>query len=378
MKKSKYRIAIMTQSLGFNYGGIIQNYALQKVLTDRGHSTVTIDRAEENPHLKLKIVASRYKSVLFRYILKQRIPTFLDDRRISATNRAFIKKNIKLSPTIQSTSALASYFSKKRFDVVVVGSDQVWRPRYSFNIFNFFLDFLQKNKRIKKVAYAASFGTDEWEYTKEQTRLCSDLIQEFDGVSVREDSGVTLCAEYLNRKDVISVLDPTLLLNADDYSKLIDREKVDIGLFTYVLDQSNDKLNFIKKCARLLNLNVHNNQAMRSGENVELAKIADYIIPPIEGWLQGYRDAEFIITDSFHGTVFSIINAKPFFVLVNEDRGSARFESILRKLGLEDRLIYDLESFNFSTLTTTIDYKEVFKKLNLLKDESIQFINKYF
>lgn len=368
----------MTQSLGFNYGGIIQNYALQKVLKDKGHSTVTIDRAEENPHLKLKIVASRYKSVLFRYILRQRIPTFLDDRRISATNRAFIKKHITLSPRIQSTSALASYFSKKRFDVVVVGSDQVWRPRYSFNIFNFFLDFLQKNKRIKKVAYAASFGTDKWEYTREQTRLCSDLIKEFDGVSVREDSGVTLCAEYLNRKDVISVLDPTLLLNADDYSKLIGREKVDIGLFTYVLDEKDDKLNFIQECAKKLNLKVHKNQAKRSGENVELAKIADYVIPPIEGWLQGYRDAEFIITDSFHGTVFSIINAKPFFVVVNEDRGSARFESILRKLGLEDRLIYDLELFDFSTLTKTIDYKEVFKKLNLLKGESLQFINKYF
>jgi len=367
----------MTQSLGLNYGGIIQNYALQKVLLNMGHCPITIDRAEDNPHSKLKIIASRYKSLFYRYVLKHKVCTYLDYRRISFNNRTFIRNNIKLSPKIQSTSALSFYFNRSRFYAVVVGSDQVWRPQYSFNIYNFFLDFLHQQKKIKKVAYAASFGTDKWSFSDRETRLCGELLKQFDGISVRENSGVSLCLDYFNINNVVHVLDPTLLLNAEDYSKLIGKTTKSIGLFTYVLDDSKSKHDFIKLCATTLNLSLHKNQAKLSPVDLELDNLADYIIPPIEGWLQGFRDAEFIITDSFHGMVFSIINSKPFFVLVNKDRGAARFESLLTQLGLEDRLIYDVEGFDFSSIEIAIDYNEVHQKLNLLKKESLQFLRKY-
>lgn len=96
MSKIKHKIAIMTQSLGFNYGGIIQNYALQKVLSNLGYSIITVDRDEENPHSKLKILASRYKSLFNRYILNKSIPTYLDYRKISSHNRNFLKKKYKI------------------------------------------------------------------------------------------------------------------------------------------------------------------------------------------------------------------------------------------------------------------------------------------
>lgn len=374
----KHKIAIMTQPLGLNYGGIIQNYALQKVLENNGHETITICRIGENPHSKIKIIASKYKRLLFRHLLHPNNPAYFDHKTIANNNESFLKKHIHRSPEINTNASLLSYFNQESFSAVVVGSDQVWRPRYSPNIYNFFLDFLQNNSSIKKVAYAASFGTEDWEYTEEQTNKVSEQIQQFDAVSVRENSGVLLCDNYLNRKDVVHVLDPTLLLNAKDYDQLINQTEKEIGLFTYVLDETTEKLNFIHQCSKTLNLNINKNQAKYSIYSDEGSNVNDYVIPPIEGWLQGFRDAEYVITDSFHGMVFSIINHKPFLAIVNKSRGASRFESLLQKLGLEDRLIYDIKDFNDAKLKNKIDYISVQEKLNVLKTLSFDFLKRYF
>lgn len=367
----------MTQPLGLNYGGIIQNYALQKILLDKGHQTITIKRGGEVPNSKIKYLYGKYRPFYNKYILQQDTRTFIDSKIISKNNRRFLKEHINLSPKLKSTSILSEYFKNNNFDAVVVGSDQVWRPKYSPNIFNFFLDFLKNDGSLKKVAYAASFGTEKWEYSSIQAEECSKLIQQFNAVSVREDSGVKLCSEYLNRKDAVHVLDPTILLDAEDYSKIIDKPKRDLGMFTYVLDETEEKLIFIDKCAINLRLKINRNQAKYSVNNFTNKDINDYIIPPIEGWLQGFRDAKFVITDSFHGTVFSILNQKPFLVLVNKSRGASRFESLLKKLGLENCLIYDVHNFEDSQLKQEIDYKDVFSKLKVLKIESMNFLSKY-
>lgn len=371
----KNKIALLTLPLGHNYGGIIQNYALQKVLANMGHEVLTIDRRADNPHSKIKILASKYKSYFFRYFLQSKNPTYLDFNKVYEHNLRFLKEHVNLSPTVESTVSMADYFKKEKFNVVIVGSDQVWRPKYFPDIFlNFYLNFLLKETSIRKIAYAASFGTEELEYTKEQTKACSELIQQFDAVSVREDSGVKLCGDYLNRKDAIKVLDPTLLLKAEAYSQLIgNKEKIN-GLFTYVLDDSEEKKDFIKNCSKYLNLNIYTNQAKYNTHTFKSNKTEDYLMPPLEGWLQGFRDADFVITDSFHGTLFSIINQKPFISLVNLDRGASRFESILKQLGLKDRLVYNVENFDKSKLKEEIDYEAVNLKLNRLKADSLNFI----
>jgi hypothetical protein len=370
----KLNIAILTQPLKNNYGGIIQNYALQKVLSKMGHQTVTINRKSGDSRPKIKILVSLFKALFLKYILEQKKPTHLDYNKIAAHNYIFLSKYINLSPVIESTSILAEYFNTENFNAVVVGSDQVWRPVYSPNIFNYFLDFLQNRPSIKKVAYAASFGTEEWEYTTEQSNVCSKLIQQFDGVAVREVSGIKLCSENLNRNDAVSVLDPTLLLNAEDYSFLIGQPKKKIGLFTYVLDVSVEKNKFISNCSVDLNLEIHTNQAKYKITSSEGKKMEDYVIPPIEGWLQGFRDAEFVITDSFHGTVFSILNQKPFFAIINKGRGASRFESLLSQLGLGDRLIYDVNNVDISQVNKSIDYLKVNQKLELMRKESFYFL----
>lgn len=374
---NKQKIAILTQPLGHNYGGIIQNYALQKVLKELGHETTTINRDYDNPHSEIKVLVSKIKTWLFRHVLQPKNPMYFDPNKISAYNQQFLAKNINLSPEINSTEALKTYFEKEHFTAVVVGSDQVWRPKYSPNIFNFYLDFLANDTNPRKLAYAASFGTEEWEYSESETKKCSELAQQFDAISVREDSGINLCKEHLNRKDAVLVLDPTLLLNAEDYSQLINQPKKEIGLFTYVLDETPEKLSLINSCANNLNLRISRNQSLYTKSNPKSKNIEDYVKPPLEGWLQGFRDAEFVITDSFHGTVFSILNKTPFLSLVNKERGASRFESILGKLGLQDRLIYDVNNFDESKLKSDINFDAVHLKLNVLKSESINFLKSH-
>ncbi len=354
----KNKIALLTLPLGHNYGGIIQNYALQKVLLDLGYEVVTIDRRADNPHSKIKILASKYKSSFFRNIIQSKNPKYLPYNTVFKHNLSFIKEYIKLSPELESTEALAAYFNKENFDDVIVGSDQVWRPKYSPDILNFYLDFI-KEPSISKLAYAASFGTEEWEYTNEQTKKCSELINQFNAISVREDSGVPICGDKFNRDDAKHVLDPTLLLEAEDYSQLIGGKQKKSGLFTYVLDDSKLKKDFINNCSEYLNLGVSTNQAKYQTHIYKSGKTEDYIVPPLEGWLQGFRDSDFVITDSFHGTLFSIINQKPFLSLANMDRGASRFESILKQLGLEDRLVYDVEKFDKSKLKTSLSTEAV-------------------
>lgn len=366
----KKKIAILTQPLGPNYGGIIQNYALQKVLKDMGGEPITIDREKNN--IPLRIFLSNLKANIYKNILNKNLITRANRQFIAKNNLQFLAKHIQRSPKIDSHEQLINYFQSQAFDTVIVGSDQTWRPKYSPDIYNFYLDFLEDNASIKKLAYASSFGTADWEYTEEQTQVCQKLAQQFHAISVREDAAVDLCREKLG-VEAIHLLDPTLLLTAEDYSQLIDRPKTNKGLFTYVLDQSVEKQNFIQRVADTLELKQHTNQAIPFDPLVK-RKITDYIIPPLEGWLQGFRDADFVVTDSFHGTVFSIIFNKPFIALVNKARGASRFESILGKLGLEHRLIYDVNNLDKDLLKDPIDYVQVHQQLNELKATSLSFL----
>lgn len=368
----KQKIAILTQPLGHNYGGIIQNYALQKVLKDLGNEPITIDRRGNRSISFLRSFLSQVKGFIYKNMLNKNMLTAADYHRTMKNNHQFLAKHIQRSPKIDSQEQLINYFQTQAFDAVIVGSDQTWRPKYSPDIYNFYLDFLEDNASIKKLAYASSFGTADWEYTEEETKICRKLAQQFDAISVREDAGVDLCREKLG-VEAVHLLDPTLLLTAEDYSQLINRPKENKGLFTYVLDQSVEKQNYIQRVADVLGLKQYTNQAIKFDPLVK-RKITDYIIPPLEGWLQGFRDAHFVVTDSFHGTVFSIIFNKPFIALVNKERGASRFESILGKLGLEHRLVYDVNELDKNLLNDPIDYAQVNQQLNELKTTSLSFL----
>lgn len=372
----KKKIAILTQPLGHNYGGIIQNYALQKVLIDMGYEVETIAR-EYTLRSKRKKLLSKIKNETYNRLRGKYRKVFSaqEIEYITSSMTRFISENILLSEKIYSTEELKNYIKRNGYEVIIVGSDQTWRPKYSPNIYNYYLDFLEYNSKIIKIAYASSFGTDKWEYSEEQSDNCKRLIKSFDAVSVREQSGVNMCKNYF---DLIAewVADPTLLLSISDYKKMFKKTSLKQNrLFNYVLDKEKQKQDFIREVANILNIETYTNQPTRSLDDVcDYDNIENYIYPSIEDWVQSFYDAKFVITDSFHGTVFSIIFNKPFLAVVNEARGASRFYSLLEYLGLEDRLITDVSDFNYNLLNQEINYNEVNDKLKIFREKSLQFL----
>ena len=372
---TRKKIAILTLPLGHNYGGIMQNYALQKVLVDLNHEPLTIDRRPNPAH----IPAFRKCKIFIKSLigLDERGSTWkLRREKALINNKIFIKNHIRKSKPIFTTKELKYFALKNNFDAYIVGSDQVWRPKYAPDIYNFYLDFLPQGNTTK-IAYGASFGTDEWEYTSEQTRRVAELIKSFKTVSVREQSTVNLTQKYLLVDQVNFVLDPTLLLSADDYIQTFQLKTKQKGLYSYMLDGGKEKQEIIDYCAEKLGLESYNSQPRKDIGSLNFKEdLADYYMPPVEQWIEGFKQAKFVLTDSFHGLVFAIIFNKPFIVLGNKKRGEARFRSLLEVLNLTDRLISSMDDLSEDLLQQKINYHEVNMKLTVLKHYSINMLKR--
>lgn len=371
------KIAILTLPIGPNYGGILQAWAMQQVLKRMGHQPVTIDRQANARGFLYESVRLAYRLAM-KSTGKRKEPVLIDRHTslVTTNMRKFIQERIVMSQPLRSTEALRQHFLSEGYEAILVGSDQTWRPQYSPNIYNYFLDFLVDQK-VRKIAYASSFGVDAWEFSPQQTSKCSALAKKFDLVSVRESSGIELCRKYLD-VGACSALDPTLLLDADDYLPLLTKEinsSGSNGVYTYFLDPSVEKERLAERVAAELGVRVLTHLASADRHNKSDHKDRAYVLPSVEEWLSGFMKARFVVTDSFHGMVFSIIFNKPFVVLRNMDRGNARFMSLLSSLNLTHRLVEchlpDLEDLTSSPIT-----KENRPLIDDLKGQSVSFLSK--
>lgn len=339
------KIGILTQPLLENYGGLLQCYALQTILKRLGHEAWVVQRTSgELQGFTKKVLFSCIKQFdkifLGGKLVKRLRPNTYAKRNTSYFVLNYINPKTKL---ITTTETLKKCNVEQNFEAYIVGSDQVWRPVYSPCINNYFLDFLSPQDRTKRIAYAASFGVDEWEFSEEETSVCKDLIKLFDGVSVREDSATALCEKYLGRNDALHVLDPTMLLEKEDYIRIVEKEKEPKSpgnLFCYILDESSEKNQVVESIASQIDAVPFTQmpKCKLTDENLK-DRLDDCVYPSVTAWLRAFMDADMVVTDSFHGCVFSIIFNKPFWVIGNHSRGMARFESLLSMFGLEERLI---------------------------------------
>ncbi len=379
MRKNDMKIAILTLPLYTNYGGILQAYALQKVLKDMGHDVWLINYREINTP-KWKYYLSIVKQFLLKYltnrpiVVKTRKTQNKDFYIISKFTQPFITENIQ--PQTQALFTLKQLKQVEhiyKFEAYIVGSDQIWRPKYARHIKTSFLGFLTKNNTAKKISYAASFGTDIWEYSKKQNSLCSNLLKDFNAVSVREKSAVKLCQVHF-KVDANFVLDPTMLLNVTDYIKLFEKDihKGSGGdLLTYILDSTDEKDKMIDLLACRFNyIPFKVNTKTEEGT----AAIEEKIAPSVEMWLKGFQDSKFVITDSFHACVFSILFNKPFVAIGNENRGLARFESLLKMFDLNDRLITNMDQLTEDILDYEFNWHTINFQLEKMKALSKQFL----
>ena len=364
------KIGILTQPLHNNYGGLLQAYALKEVLQSLGHEVIIINRQSKKVSTFRKY-GSVVKSILIgRTIAPNVLLNESFKEEISRETRKFREKYIpNLTHLITDNEGMQD-LNNMGFDAYVVGSDQCWRPRYSPNIRNYFLDFAINDNRVKRIAYAASFGVSHWEFTDEDTDVCSELLKKFDAISVREDSAIDLIKNKLGRDDAIHVLDPTMLLSKEHYNDLVESEKSPVSpgnLNVYVLDKTPEKDKLVRQIEAKLQLKAFEVLPVKrlNEQKVTKGNIEDFVYPNPAAWIRGFHDAKFVVTDSFHGTVFSILHNVPFIVIGNIERGLSRFQSLLKMFGLEDRLITDVDSVNIDNFANkNIDWSRVNKILN--------------
>ena len=376
MKRSETRYdtgAIITFVDNVNYGCLIQRWALQRFLDIHGFS---FSAYYVVPSFLSAILLSGAVSALRRYARAAVRPfkRLLTGRRpLFEIDKAVLPRNTKWTSRFMAMRIRQERFCRRNVDtcsIYIVGSDQIWRngdwyplslPR---RLTYYFLDFV-KSPNTKRIAYAASFGKDTLEGAglagrKEAIR---PLLEKFDAISVREASGVKIIKDTWNL-DAAHVLDPTLLLASEDYATLIDTPTCPLSevkpLFYYMLVPHPSKMAFVGRIAAKLEL---------SADGV--CPYTPCTLPPVEQWLKGFRDCEFVVTDSFHGTVFAIINRKPFLVFTNNTLAPSRITTLLCSLGLLERMIReeDIAAFDCSKLGT-IDYDAVHAKLDKLREFS--------
>lgn len=384
------KIAILTQPLHSNYGGILQAYAMQHVLRRMGHDPVTVDyrdvwfkklRSEAGEHIPLNIrtkrILSTAKRLFLHHVLNKKTKLLYsiwgqDIRpKIFANLWHFISTNLSISPTINDSTKLRKWAETESPDLWIVGSDQVWREKYSPNILDFFLNFLPESDTTPAISYAASFGVAENYISAEKFSRCRQLLQnQFRHVTVREREAVDIVRRDFGRQDVRQVLDPTLLLTSEDYRTLIDRADMPKQpiITSYILDPTPDKETLVN--AALQHFGIGNeNLRILYGEEFDSRRTTERM-PSVSYWLASIAGANFVVTDSFHGMVFSILFNRPFVVIPNASRGLERFTSLLSPLGLTDRIVRDpLHHDCFTPIQT--DY---LKTLSSLRNESIDML----
>lgn len=361
------RIAILTLPLHTNYGGILQCYALQTILQRMGHDVKVLTKPQYGISYYWIYPLAMCKRIVKRYILGKDIDILKAPHELLRKNTdRFIRRYIKIYSCRNWTPKIA-----KKFDAIIVGSDQIWRPEYSYPIENSFLSFLGDSK-IKRISYAASFGVDSCEYTEEQLKVCSSLLKKFDSVSVRETSGIKICHNYFG-VDAVQMLDPTLLLSADDYRVLINNavtKPSEGNMLVYILDKTEDKISMVNRIAADKGLTpLWLDSPDEKNENFSLN---ERVKMPVEQWLRSFNETEFVFTDSFHGCIFSIIFKKQFMAVGNKSRGLSRFSSLLGLLNLENRLLLSCEDYNENI--TSIEYNQIYNTLSVLRDKSILYL----
>lgn len=367
------RVAILTLPLHTNYGGILQCYALQTVLQRMGHDVKVLTKLPYGISYYWIYPLAVCKRIIKRYILGKDVDILRAPHEIIRKNTdRFIREYIKKYNFRNWNSEMS-----KKFDAIIVGSDQIWRPEYFQPIEYAFLSFLG-NSKIRRISYAASFGVEECEFTEEQLKICSSLLKKFDAVSVREYTGIEFCNKNFG-VDALQMLDPTLLLIAEDYRTLINKTvtKPPKGnMLVYIIDKTDEKVDLVNKIAK--------NRGMMpfwldspSEQNNDIP-LKKQVKMSVEQWLRSFDEAEFVFTDSFHGCIFSMIFRKQFLAISNKGRGNTRFNSLLGMFSLTDRLINsdNYDEILHGSMNCEINYEKIFADIEKQRLYSLDFLNR--
>lgn len=370
-----------------NYGSILQAYALQKFLEDQGNEVENInvdgikkdlDKAKIRYYLReakdFSVIlnkAGRVKQAALKRIDKRYAKTL---SRRDEKVKAFREKYIRISPLLQSKKEMGEYV--KNSDAVIVGSDQLWLPS---NIAADYYTLSFVPEHIKKISFSTSFGVSTLSNDfKEQTK---SFLSRFDYLSVREDTGKKIINDL--GIDCKLVCDPTLLLTQEEWLDAIpDHQKVEEPyIFCYFLGNIPEHRELAKKIRSETGMKIvallHCEQYSKC--DYGYADITPYDVGP-DDFVNLIRHAALVLTDSFHGTCFSVINNKQFFSLPrhrDDEKLStnSRLYSLAQVLGFKDRIV-PLKKIGDININSKIDYRDINEKLYLFRTDSRDFLIK--
>ena len=371
------KIGLITFHFVHNQGGLLQCFALQKVLQEMGHDVEVIHycpsyhavrySAKPNPFVMVSQSYKKFRKSNIATCLYHCARSFCKGIYICATKiykqreinfSRFVSKNLNLTKPYNTLKALVK--DPPEFDVYISGSDQLWNPELLDGYLDpaYFLAF--GNDNIRKITYAVSLKES---YTESEKETMAELCKNLDAVCLRESNDTA--SEVLKEKYTIC-MDPTLLLDREDYDNVIsEKSEKEPYIFVYGLQTTNEIIDAVETISKELGVRVINGSPHRIKlSGVEQAR--DY--GPDE-FLSYIKNADFIITNSFHGTAFSIIYKKQFVTVAHTTRGK-RMKNILEKLGLSSR-IYGHAEFDWRN---EIDYVDAEKKRNDLKAQAFEYL----
>lgn len=342
------KIGILTFNRAVNYGAVLQAYALKFAC---------------NKYSETEIINYKNEKIENFYSLSSKNPLKTISRKIM-----FAKRNKKFFDFIDSNATTTKYDKENfgtienSFDKIIVGSDQVWNLDCSGNDYTYLLKGVPNN--IKKYSYAASFGASY--LPEEQLPAFEKSLPEFRKISVREETGKKILKEQLDLDSEV-VLDPTLLLDREEWRQGLNFNKIDKKyILTYFMD-SDQELKEIAECvSKATGMPIFNLARLTTDffGNKVIKKAG-----PKE-WVEYFYNAEFVVTSSFHGTAFAINFGKQFYTYAKNNR-SSRIVDLLKTLGIENRRISDANEVD---LNQKINYDDVNIKLNEEKKKSYEFI----
>lgn len=353
------KIGLLTFHYALNYGAVLQCWALKHCLEQRGHKVMLIDRIP-NQNMDWRSRLGRLKSsVLPNKEVKSWLPFKTESKILLGEKTRRYNNTISIRNVIEY-----------QFDAIVVGSDQVWRDEYTQADDNYFLDFLPKSASPKRISYAASFGIDSWKAMPERLEKIRDYLRRFDAISVRESSGVDICKTVFGVK-AEQVLDPTMLLRIEDYKTIGQRLNAQTEGWTvsYFLGFSKER-----EEAKVFMEEWTKEHCMKYLDLYQLRRDTEYHYT-VSDWLTAIKSAKYVITNSFHATIFAILARKQFVTIDLPYGGSARLHSLLSKLELNSRFVYSLSDIEY-VLFQKINYDYIESRLDSLRNDSFNFLTK--
>lgn len=349
------RTAILTYSKAYNYGAVLQAYALQRVIERMGHDCKLIDY--HCPGVDGQYSYRFPKSFLD---IKINAGLFLSRKKRKEIDKFRQKMDFTDPYSRENISEIAPLF-----DRFIVGSDQVWNGICTNDDPSFFLDFITETR--KKNSYAASFGRTV--LSEEQKNTYRRYLADFFQISLREESGSSLVNDLTGRS-VPVVLDPVFLLPQKEWESFtVKNEGGYVYIFQYVSNE--DSIVLAKKIA-----DRQGKELYISSSCLKARRYGKLVKPKgIEGFLSDIRNAGLVITDSFHCAAFSTIFQRPFFAVLREnDPSNTRLENLLSSLEIHNR-IYSAEN---AERDEPIDYKKVELLLEKRKADSMKFLESIF